>query len=114
MWNMRFKIILVGVLVVFILLSYVPVRADCYMEYIPYWWKGRNFTGEISKVEGNWIVVKDCFNNKEKKFEVNVKTKLFLHSCMTLREGLFVKIVYKKTRQKNIAKAIREIKKPSK
>lgn len=97
------------IIAIFLLLGFCSAFAQEYLDAMPYWWKGRNFTGEITRVEGNLITITNL-NNEKKKFEINSLTKLFLRSSDHLKEGLFVKMVYKKTRQKNIARAVRELK----
>jgi hypothetical protein len=87
------------------------VDPDHEQENVPYWWKGKNFTGEITRIEKDKIVVTDK-DSVQKEFQIDSQTKIFLRVNDKLNQGVFVKIVYKETKQVNIAKAIREIKKP--
>jgi len=79
--------------------------------HIPYWWRGKNFNGIITKIEKNKIEVTNN-KNKTKQFETNSMTKIFLRGAEKLSTGMFVKVVYKETKQVNIARAIREMKSP--
>ncbi|MCE1246294.1 MAG: hypothetical protein LWY06_06600 [Firmicutes bacterium] len=81
------------------------------LENVPYWWKGKNFTGEITRMDSSKITVVDK-DKITKEFQIDSQTKIFLREADKLSQGVYVKIVYKETKQVNIAKAIREIKKP--
>jgi len=87
------------------------VEPDHDQENVPYWWKGKNFTGEITKIDNSKILVVDK-DKIQKEFQIDSQTKIFLRQTDKLNQGVYVKIVYKETKQVNIAKAIREIKKP--
>ena len=76
---------------------------------VPYWWRGRNFSGKITAVGKKVIIIQSAKNNKKKKFQMDKQTKIFLRNSEKLEVGMYVKIIYKETKQVNIARAIREI-----
>lgn len=105
----RNEIIAVLLMIGFILLTVGSLYAQD--GHIPYWWRGKNYSGRITKIEKDKIEVTNDRNEK-KEFRMNSMTKVFLRGDEKLNAGMFVKIVYKETKQVNIARAIREMKSP--
>lgn len=87
-----------------------PAAAEeTYIENVPYWWTGRNFSGRVEGV-GKYKIIVIGKNNEKKEFEMNQSTRIFLRESEQLTKGMYVKITYKETKQINIAKAVREVK----
>ncbi|MCD4782696.1 MAG: hypothetical protein K8T10_02580 [Candidatus Eremiobacteraeota bacterium] len=105
----RNEIIAILLMIGFMILT---VGSLCAQDgHVPYWWRGKNFNGRITKIEKSRIEVTNNKNEK-KEFELNSMTKIFLRGAEKLDAGMFVKIVYKETKQVNIARAIREMRSP--
>ena len=103
--------LIIGLLVtVFVFTLIASLRAEDEMGNVPYWWRGRNFCGKITAVDKEKVFVLDAKNNVKKRFEINSQTKIFLRDVEKMEIGMQVRIVYKETKQLNIAKAIREVK----
>jgi len=103
------RLIVLLVLMAFIFTS-IGILFAKELQNVPYWWKGRNFTGRIIRIAKNRIIVVNR-KNQRKEFKIDSQTRIFLRKSEKMEPGLFVKVIYKETKQINIARAIREVKK---
>lgn len=95
-------------LLAFLLVTTAVIMAGP-VENVPYWWKGRNFSGNVTAV-GKYKLFVVNKENITKEFDMEKDTRIFLRNGQNIKKGMYIKVTYKETKQKNIAKAIREIK----
>lgn len=102
------------VLIAGTILAYLGVLT--YMQYQntgeldwPLVLRGKGFSGTVTNVSDTSIEL-ESDTGKTEKFVIDKGTRMILGDDK-LHSGMFVKVIYKETKQMNIAKAIRKVKK---
>jgi len=104
-------VLIVGVLLFYMgMLTYLQYQDSGEMDW-PLVLRGKGYSGTIVAVDENSIEL-EAVNGKRQKFTINKGTRIML-GYNKLEKGLFVKVIYKATKQMNIAKAIRKVKAPA-
>lgn len=77
---------------------------------VPLWWTGQQFSGRLTAFAPDQITLKDDLGN-EKTFMIDANTKIaFRGAAMGFAEGMLLKVVYRGSEEKPIAKSIRLLK----
>ncbi len=90
------------------ILTYLQYQTTGELDW-PLILRGKGFSGTVLNVSDTGIEL-ESDNGKTEKFVIDKGTRLILGDDK-LQPGMFVKVIYKETRQMNIAKAIRKVKK---
>ena len=103
-------VLIVGAILAYIgVLTYLQYQTTGDLDW-PLILRGKGFSGTIVSVSDDSIEL-ESVNGKREKFDRDKGTRIILGEDK-LEPGLFVKVIYKETKQRNIAKAIRKVKAP--
>jgi len=97
-------------LTLFVSYRYDSIFSDDMSRYVPIWWVGNSYVGEIVSIQDGMMLVKNTEMKDEKSFRIQPgATRTVLLGAEALHPGMTVKVTYKETKQELIARSIREV-----
>lgn len=105
-------IVIACLLTLFVSYNYDNIFSEDMSRYVPIWWVGNSFGGQVVSFDGGVLVVQNQDTKETKSFLVQPgATRTVLAGAEPLSKGMMVKVTYKQSTQALLAKSVREMRK---